>query len=101
MNLVPRTKLEIFVEAHAVDEIERMLKRVGFRGCSVFAGVEGAGSHGAWRQTGVEEAGMRLLVTIGTERAAQAALGWLENYFAAYPGVVALSEVKVLRADRF
>jgi PII-like signaling protein len=101
MNLVPRTKLEIFVEAHAVDEIERMLQRVGFRGCSVFAGVEGAGSHGAWRQTGVEEAGMRLLVTIGTEGAARAALEWLENYFAAYPGVVALSEVKVLRADRF
>ena len=101
MNFSTRTKLEIFVESHAVDEIERMLKRVGFKGCSVFAGVEGAGSHGAWRQTGVEEAGMRLVVTIGAESAAQAALVWLENYFAAYPGVVAVSEVKVLRADRF
>jgi len=101
MNFSTRIKLEIFVEAHAVDEIERMLKRVGFKGCSVFAGVEGAGSHGAWRQTGVEEAGMRLVVTIGAESAAQAALVWLENYFAAYPGVVAVSEVKVLRADRF
>lgn len=101
MNFSTRTKLEIFVEAHAVDEIERMLKRVGFKGCSVFAGVEGAGSHGAWRQTGVEEAGMRLVVTIGAESAAQTALVWLENYFAAYPGVVAVSEVKVLRADRF
>lgn len=101
MNFSTRIKLEIFVEAHAVDEIERMLKRVGFKGCSVFAGVEGAGSHGTWRQTGVEEAGMRLVVTIGAESAAQAALVWLENYFAAYPGVVAVSEVKVLRADRF
>ncbi len=101
MDLVTRTKLEIFVEAHAVDEIERMLKRVGFKGCSVFAGVEGAGSHGAWRQTGVEEAGMRLVVTIGAESAAQAALVWLENYFATYPGVIAMSEVKVLRAERF
>lgn len=101
MDLVTRTKLEIFVEAHAVDEIERMLKRFGFKGCSVFAGVEGAGSHGAWRQTGVEEAGVRLVVTIGAESAAQAALVWLENYFAAYPGVVAMSEVRVLRAERF
>ncbi|UPT64769.1 MAG: DUF190 domain-containing protein [Hyphomonadaceae bacterium JAD_PAG50586_4] len=101
MKLATRTKLEIFVEAHAVDEIERMLRGMGFRGCSVFAGVEGAGSHGSWRQTGVEEAGMRLVVTIGAEQAAQAALVWLENYFAAYPGVVALSEVKVLRAERF
>ena len=101
MDLVARTKLEIFVEAHAVDEIERMLKRFGFKDCSVFAGVEGAGSHGAWRQTGVEEAGVRLVVTIGAESAAQAALVWLENYFAAYPGVVAMSEVRVLRAERF
>jgi len=101
MKLSTRTKLEIFVEAHAVDEIERMLRDVGFKGCSVFAGVEGAGSHGAWRQTGVEEVGMRLVVTIGAEEAAEAALVWLENYFAAYPGVVAMSEVKVLRAERF
>lgn len=101
MELTTRTKLEIFVEAHAVNEIERMLSDVGFKGCSVFAGLEGAGSHGAWRQTGVEEVGMRLVVTIGAEEAAQAALVWLENYFAAYPGVVAISEVRVLRAARF
>lgn len=101
MDLSTRAKLEIFVEAHSVGEIERMLKRVGFKGCSVFTGVEGAGSLGAWRQTGVDEAGMRLIVTIGAEAAAVAALAWLESYFATYPGVVAVSDVKVLRADRF
>lgn len=101
MNLVTRTKLEIFVDAHAVNEIEEMLKRVGFKGCSVFEGVEGAGSHGAWRQTGVEEAGTRLVVAIGADSVAHEALVWLEDFFAAYPGVVAMSEVKVLRAERF
>jgi len=101
MDLVTRTKLEIFVEAHALDDVEQMLARVGFRGCSVFAGVEGAGSHGAWRQTGVDEAGIRLVITIGTDASAQAALVWLGDYFASYPGVVAMSEVKVLRAERF
>jgi hypothetical protein len=101
MDLTTRTKLEIFAEAHAVGEIERMLRSVGFQGCSVFASVEGAGSHGAWRQTGVEEAGMRLVVTIGTQSAADAAIAWLEGYFATYPGVVAISEVRVLRAARF
>lgn len=101
MNLVIRTKLEIFVEAHAVDDVEQMLARVGFKGCSVFEGVEGSGSHGPWRQTGVDEAGMRLIMTIGSETSALAALAWLEDYFAAYPGVVAVSEVKVLRPARF
>lgn len=47
MDLVTRTKLEIFVEAHAVSDLEQILARVGFKGCSVFEGVEGAGSHGA------------------------------------------------------
>ena len=101
MDLVTRTKLEIFVEAHALDDVERMLALVGFKGCSVFAGVEGAGSHGAWRQTGVDEAGMRLIITIGSDASAQAALVWLDDYFRAYPGVVAMSEVQVLRAERF
>lgn len=101
MNLADRTKLDIFVEAHALEEIEKMLARAGFRGCSVFAGVEGAGSHGSWRQTGVDEAGMRLVIAIGSEASAQTALAWLETYFETYPGVVALSEVRVLRAERF
>ncbi len=101
MNLVIRTKLEIFVEAHALDDVEQMLARVGFKGCSVFEGVEGSGSHGAWRQTGVDEAGMRLIITIGSEASSQAAPTWLEDYFRSYPGVVAMSDVKVLRAERF
>ncbi len=101
MNVITRTKLEIFVEAHALGEIESMLERVGFKGCSVFAGVEGTGSHGTWRQTGVDEAGMRLVITIGSEASAEAALTWLGDYFKSYPGVVATSEVKVLRPERF
>lgn len=101
MALVTRTKLEIFVEAHAVGEVEKMLSEAGFKGCSVFAGLEGAGSHGVWRQTGVDEAGIRLIITIGSEDSAQKALAWLERYFDSYPGVVALSEVQVLRAERF
>lgn len=101
MNLLTRNKLEIFVEAHALGEIETMLERVGFKGCSVFSGVEGAGSHGTWRQTGVDEAGMRLVITIGSQASADAALAWLGDYFKSYPGVVATSEVKVLRPERF
>lgn len=99
--LVTRRKLEIFVEAHALERVETMLGQSGFKGWSVFAGGEGAGVHGQWRQTGVDERGLHLLIAIGDEQACQAALEWLEDYFKIYPGIVAASDVQVMRGERF
>lgn len=101
MELTPRRKLDIFIEAHAIASLEDMLGKAGFKGWSVFAGVEGSGSHGAWRQTGVAEAEARLVIAIGTEAACDAALTWLSDYFRSYPGVVAVTEVGVMRGERF
>jgi hypothetical protein len=99
--LTPRKKLEIFVEAHAVARVEAMLRDSGFRGWSVFASTEGSGTHGSWRQTGVDEKGLSMIVAIGSQISADAALDWLEGYFRLYPGIVAVSEVGVMRAERF
>lgn len=99
--LSKRKKLEIFVEPHALSEVEGMLTRTGFKGWSVFPGQEGAGAHGAWRQTGVEEGGVSLVIAIGAEDSSQAALAWLESFFGVYPGIVAVSDVEVMRAERF
>lgn len=101
MDLTPRKKLDIFIESHALARLESMLGEVGFKGWSVFTGVEGSGLHGAWRQTGVVESEARLVIAIGTEAACQAALAWLADYFKSYPGVVAASDVGVMRGDRF
>lgn len=101
MQLVKRSKLEIFVEQHALEPLEHELAEAGFSGWSVFAGIEGSGAHGAWRQTGVGEDAAFLLVAIGSEDAADRVLNWLGDYFKTYPGIVALSEVSVMRADRF
>jgi nitrogen regulatory protein PII len=101
MALLTRKKLEIIVEAHALERVEQRLAAAGFKGWSVFAGAEGRGAHGIWRQTGVDEAGLRLIIAIGGEEAAEAALSWLVEYFDLYPGVVALSDVQVLRSERF
>ncbi len=101
MQLSPRKKLDIFIEAHALTELEGVLAKAGFKGWSVFSGVEGAGVHGSWRQTGVAESEARLLVAIGTEAACLPVLGWLEDYFRSYPGVVAVSDVSIMRDDRF
>lgn len=101
MKLTPKKKLDIFIETHALARLEAMLGEVGFKGWSVFTGVEGSGLHGAWRQTGIAEGEARLVVAIGTEAATDAALDWLADYFKSYPGVVAVSEVGVMRGDRF
>lgn len=101
MELVTRTKLDIFIEAHALDKLEAALGRAGFKGWSVFAGIEGSGAHGAWRQTGIGESDARLVIAIGAADAADVVLTWLKDYFRDYPGVVAVSEVGVMRGDRF
>lgn len=99
--LVARRKLEIFVEGHALTRVETMLNENGFKGWSVFSGSEGAGSHGVWRQTGVDESGLSLVIAIGPADACDAALAWLADYFKLYPGIVAVSDVEVMRAERF
>lgn len=101
MQLVERKKLEIFVEGHALARIENMLGVAGFKGWSVFEGVEGAGAHGGWRQTGIGESAAFLVIAIGAQAASEKALEWLADYFKTYPGVVAVSDVSVMRVERF
>lgn len=102
MQLVTRKKLEIFLEAHALPRVEAMLKEVGAKGWSVFNGVEGAGAGGSWRQSPVEGGGdMHLVVTVVSAVACDRALEWLKTYFSTYRGLVAVSDVEVLRPDRF
>ena len=101
MNLVNRKRLDIFIEAHALGHVEAMLGKSGSKGWSVFQGVEGSGAHGAWRQTGIGESSACLVIAIGSESVCEAALEWLADYFKTYPGVVAVSDVSVMRGDRF
>jgi PII-like signaling protein len=102
MQLVTRKKLEIFVEEHALHRVEAMLNEFGVKGWSVFNGVEGAGAAGPWRQSHIESGGdMHMILAITSEESAAKALAWLGDYFSTYRGVVTISEVQVLRPERF
>jgi hypothetical protein len=101
VDLTQRKKLDIFIEKHALHHVEAMLGGAGFKGWSVFLGMEGAGAHGAWRQTGVADAEACLVIAIGGEAATRTALDWLSDYFRTYPGVVSVSDVSVMRGERF
>lgn len=100
-SFVTRKRLEIFIEAHALERLEVELASAGFKGWSVFRGVEGAGTHGSWRQTGVGESEAYMVIAIGSEDATEQALAWLTRYFSEFPGIVAASDVSVMRGDRF
>lgn len=101
MQLVERKKLDIFIEAHALEHVEAMLVEAGFKGWSVFHSVEGSGAHGTWRQTGIGESSALLVIAIGSASACNAALEWLADYFKTYPGAVAVSDVSVMRGERY
>lgn len=101
MELAIRKRLDIFIEGHALTHAEAMLGQSGFKGWSVFQGVEGSGAHGSWRQTGIGESSACLVVAIGDDTMCSNALEWLADYFKTYPGVVAVTEVSVMRTERF
>ncbi|MGD9816541.1 MAG: DUF190 domain-containing protein [Hyphomonadaceae bacterium] len=101
MQLSHKKRLDIFIEAHSLAPVEALLSKCGFKGWTVLEGVEGSGAHGAWRQTGIGEQAAYLVVAIGAEAAAEAALAELSAYFTDYPGIVTITDVTVVRGERF
>lgn len=101
MELTSRKRLDIFVEEHALEQVQQILSNSGFKGWSVFEGFQGSGTRGAWHQTGVGEGRSCVIVAIGSEAACDSMLAWLAQYFSSYPGVVAVSDVNVMRQERF
>lgn len=102
MELTRRTRLEVIVEAPLVRRVEAVLAEAGVKGWSVFDGASGSGRHGEWRSEGLHPADRKSLVIALTSRErAEAVLERLRALFTDYPGVAALSEVEVMRAERF
>ncbi|MCR5876128.1 DUF190 domain-containing protein [Phenylobacterium sp. J426] len=102
MQTTGRKKLEIIIEATVLRRVEQFLDEAGVRGWTVLPSIEGHGSHGDWSSgdftPGQER---RLIVAVATSDVAQRALDRLASFFADYPGIVFLSDVEVLRPERF
>jgi nitrogen regulatory protein PII len=102
MQTSRRKKLEIIVEAPVLRRVEAFLAEAGVRGWTVLPSLEGAGAHGEWRAgdftPGQEK---RLVFAVATAEVADKVLERLAAFFADYPGIVCVTEVEVLRAERF
>ncbi len=102
MTATARKKLEIIIEAPLLGRVESLLGQSGARGWSVFASLAGHSAHGDWRSDGLSDAhDKRLIIAVVSEAAAQAALDALAALFQDYPGVVYVSDVAVLRGEKF
>ena len=100
MPTVPCKKLEIVVEAPVLRRLEAILAEEGVRGWSVFRSVEGAGSHGEWRSD-FAATERRLVWAVTSAETAERVLDRLLPFLDDYPGVVCVSDVGVLRPERF
>ncbi len=102
MQTHPRTRMEIWLEAPLLQRSEAVLDKAGVSVYAVFDGREGKGLSGAWSDAGLKDVhDMRLIVAIVSPEAVDTLAPQFTALFARYPGVIVLSDVQVIRAERF
>lgn len=102
MQTHARKKLEILVESPILKRVEEILDACGVHVFSVFDGREGRGLSGRWTDASIADAlDQRLVWAVTTAEIADTVVARLTALFARYPGVVVISDVTILRAERF
>jgi PII-like signaling protein len=97
-----RKKIEIIVETPILARVEALLVKAGAKGYTVLEGAKGFGAQGAWQEDSLTQAsGMMIVTVILTSEAADAVLRDLMPLLASWRGVASVSDVQVLRPDRF
>jgi nitrogen regulatory protein PII len=97
-----RKRLEIIVEHPTLRLVESILEACGVHVFTVLEGREGRGLHGRWDDQNLADAfDQRVVIAVTTDDVAVRVCEQLQDLFKRYPGVVLLSDVEVLRAERF
>lgn len=102
MELIKRKKLEITVEAPLLSRVEELLARAGVRGHTVVPVLAGKGETGVWQEGLLTRAEQMVLVyAITSEQTAHTVLEGLKDILKTWSGVVCMSDVEVIRGERF
>lgn len=98
-----RLRLELIIERMALRRACIILEAAGLTGYTVLPALAGFGGGNRWnRDADISAAGnMLVIISIGSADRVEAALAQLEKLLGAHIGVLNVSEVKVLRPDRF
>lgn len=97
-----RKKLEITIAESYIERVAALLERHGVSGFTVLHAYMGRGTAGHWRDTGLTKADQHvvLMAIIGADKA-EAVMGDLARFFGIHHGIVTLSDVEVIRGERF
>jgi PII-like signaling protein len=102
MQLHTRKKLEIAIAAAYVSRVGEMLDRNGVSGFTVLPAVMGRGSSGDWREDSLSGADQHVVImAIMKPETADALLADLQKLFQTYRGIATVTDVQVMRAERF
>ncbi len=102
MALHPRKKLELIMESAHLGPIKAVLERHDNQAYTIVPCLTGRGARGDWTPDHLSDSGSRvLLITVAEETIIESILGEIHDVLEALPGVVFVSDVKVLRPERF
>jgi PII-like signaling protein len=98
-----KKRIEIVVEAPALQRLLNRLDEAGVTGYTVVSALAGRGHDGAWDSTGLAgEAGrMMLVICIVDETKLGIVLDGVYSVVSRQIGIVAVADVSVIRADHF
>jgi nitrogen regulatory protein PII len=103
MDLHPRKRIEIVLEAPALHRLTSALDAVQVTGYTILPVLAGRGEGGTWSRDGLVGAAgqMVMVICITDARRAEAVLERVMALLARQIGIVSVSDVMVVRADRF
>jgi len=98
-----RKRIELIIERMAYKRAGRIFEEAGMTGYTVMPALAGFGNGNKWsRDTDISGGSdMVVMIAIGDDTRVAASIDKLENLLGAHIGVVSVSDVKVIRPERF
>lgn len=103
MKTYPKKQIRLICESPIADRMRKLLERAPISGYTLLPAVGGSGSEGAWMREGlVGDAGqMVVFLIILDESELQKVLDLLYGGMKAQMGIITISDVEVVRPERF
>lgn len=100
-ELVKRKRLEIIVDLELADWLAEEAEAVGITHFTIVPTLGGKGVHGRWRNDGVGGQGKCLFITVTSKGRSEALIDRIGPMLSDYRIVMDVTDVEVLRGDRF
>jgi PII-like signaling protein len=98
----PRKRLEMIVDEPHLPRFIRLFEQMKVRGYTILESKSGKGSRGAWAPARLSNVDDRVMVVAVTDgETVEQLLVELQDLFEELPGVAFVSDVQVIRPDRF